>query len=318
MGSGTSLPVRPHPFSVSPATMSRVCARRASSREEGSGESGMWATTRSRVSLSIRTTRGRGAARIWRKRGGMSTACRTADLQRKKSPRILRSSRVRPRSIARRAPHKRRRAPHTAEEHTRTKRWLARRGGKVGAHNIVSSEPLLGAGHVRVPIHALTPSMDILHKIVALMVAVLFTAGTYAFIDAEHARITLRCAPAVASSIVESARTQLAAVAENPPRAFTDMFARLARAVNRQVNALVYSIAFPESLVPRYSGSLSGGAVFVRVSAGRPPAEPSASPALAGAVNGPASRSGSSASGAVTSQVIPARPDDSSGRSGGE
>src|SRR3989338_8581309 len=172
---------------------------------------------------------------------------------------------------------------------------------KKQAHNIISSEPLAAAGSLRVPVHALTPSMDILHRLVALMVAVLFTAGTYAFIDAEYARITLRDTPGIASSIVESARTQLAAVAENPPRAFGDMFARLARAVNERVNAFVYSIAFPDSLVPRYSANASGGAVSVRVSAGTPP---SASTSLAGAATKPASRATARTSGTVTNQVI--------------
>ena len=180
-------------------------------------------------------------------------------------------------------------------------------------HNIISSDPLVAAaGNLRVPIQALTPGLDMLHKLVALMVAVLFTAGTYAFIDAEYARITLREAPSVASSIVESARVQLAAVAANPPRALTDLFARLARAVNTRVNTFVYSIAFPESLVPRYAADAPSGVVSVRVSAGKAPVPTAPVSSLANATTSPMPRTattqaqsaGEQSTGGVTSRQV--------------
>ena len=140
----------------------------------------------------------------------------------------------------------------------------------------------------------------------------LFTAGTYAFIDAEYARITLREAPSVASSIVESARVQLAAVAANPPRALTDLFARLARAVNTRVNTFVYSIAFPESLVPRYAADAPSGVVSVRVSAGKAPVPTAPVSSLANATTSPMPRiattqaqsAGEQSTGGVTSRQV--------------
>src|SRR3989344_381609 len=80
------------------------------------------------------------------------------------------------------------------------------------------------------------PLLDAVHKILAGVVAVLFLVGAYAFVDAEYARIAGR--PATFGEAVFSSMThQLAAVSENPTGTLSNVFATLARTLNRGVDS---------------------------------------------------------------------------------
>ncbi|MBI2610881.1 excisionase family DNA-binding protein [Candidatus Kaiserbacteria bacterium] len=118
----------------------------------------------------------------------------------------------------------------------------------------ISSAPLQAASlGKQVGAHALPPLADTLHKLVAIVTALLFTVGTYLFVDAQYARLTAQRgfterASLLAYAFVDSAGRQLALAAENPAGAFSSTFEELARFVNRRVDALVYNIMFPQSL----------------------------------------------------------------------
>src|SRR3989344_280670 len=125
----------------------------------------------------------------------------------------------------------------------------------VSAARAISSVPLhaVSAGK-QVGVHALPPLGDALHKLLAIVTALLFTVGTYFFVDAQYARLTSQTGVAeraslLASAFVDSAEKQLALAAENPADAFSNMFEQFARSINRRVDTLVYGIMFPQELI---------------------------------------------------------------------
>src|SRR3989344_5578007 len=127
--------------------------------------------------------------------------------------------------------------------------------GGMHAARAVSGFPLqvVSAGK-QVSAHALPPVADALHKLLAIVTALLFTVGTYLFVDAQYARLTSQTGVAeraslLASAFVDSAEKQLALAAENPADAFSNMFEQFARSINRRVDTLVYGIMFPQELI---------------------------------------------------------------------
>src|SRR3989344_4901287 len=108
-------------------------------------------------------------------------------------------------------------------------------------------------------LHAVAPLTDAIHKIIALAAALLFTVGTYAFVDAQYARIAQR-STSLGASLLAGARGELAAVAEDPS-AVPEILARLARALNASVDSFVYGVMFPNGA----ADDSRPGTVFVRV-----------------------------------------------------
>ncbi|MBI4094050.1 helix-turn-helix domain-containing protein, partial [Candidatus Kaiserbacteria bacterium] len=125
----------------------------------------------------------------------------------------------------------------------------------ISAARAVSSAPLHAVSLGKhVSAHALPPIGDALHKLLAIVTALLFTVGTYLFVDAEYARLTHQSGVAeraslLASAIVDSGKQQLALASENPAGTFSDMIGEVARALNRRVDSLVYGIMYPPSLI---------------------------------------------------------------------
>ncbi|MDP3645533.1 MAG: helix-turn-helix domain-containing protein, partial [bacterium] len=114
--------------------------------------------------------------------------------------------------------------------------------------NFIATAPMHAVtlkGHLT---HALPPAMDLLHKLSAIAVAILFTVGTYVFVDAQYARVAERSS-AFGSSIVAAARVNLAAAANNPMGTLSSALTQLARSFNTRVDSLVYGIMFPVDLI---------------------------------------------------------------------
>ncbi|QQG37864.1 MAG: hypothetical protein HYS26_04550 [Candidatus Kaiserbacteria bacterium] len=91
--------------------------------------------------------------------------------------------------------------------------------------------------------YALTPAMEFVHKLIAVFVAVLFTAGTFAFVDQQYASVAVRSA-ASNISLIESAREQLAAAANDPGGAMNDFLSGIARAWNERIDSFMYRLVF--------------------------------------------------------------------------
>src|SRR3989344_463308 len=92
-----------------------------------------------------------------------------------------------------------------------------------------------------------------LQRVVAITIAVLFTIGTYAFVDTQYSRTVLHSVPR-STELFTAARGQLAAAASDPIGTLSNSFVRLARFVNNGVNSalgrIVYSRVSPGSSVP--------------------------------------------------------------------
>src|SRR3989344_3435085 len=93
------------------------------------------------------------------------------------------------------------------------------------------------SGRIPASLHALTPGMEFLHKLAAVVVVLVLTAGTYMFVNAEYARVAMRS---------PDAQKQLAAAAENQS-AIGNIFTSLSRAINAGVDSLVYGTMFKGS-----------------------------------------------------------------------
>ncbi|MEK7601548.1 MAG: NYN domain-containing protein, partial [Patescibacteria group bacterium] len=177
---------------------------------------------------------------------------------------------------------------------------VARKGSAVfgGVANLTAS-PLgvadaaarLAAKSVaHVPAYAITPVAEFFHKLTALTLAFMLTFGTYALVDPRSAHFAGESAKDAARSLratydsvtgggmqhlAENVQSQVALAAENPSATFASASAAignfvpqaaasLARAVHTRVNALVYAIAFPQSLI-NFGGGSSGGSVAVNI-----------------------------------------------------
>ncbi|MEK7093336.1 MAG: hypothetical protein AAB927_02520, partial [Patescibacteria group bacterium] len=143
---------------------------------------------------------------------------------------------------------------------------------------------------MHVPAYAITPVGEFMHKLVALTLAFMLTFGTYALVDPRSAHFAGESAKDAARSLratydsvtgggmqnlTENVQSQVALAAENPSATFASASAAignfvpqaaasLARAVHTRVNALVYAIAFPQSLI-NFGGGSSGGSVAVNI-----------------------------------------------------
>src|SRR3989344_1524192 len=167
------------------------------------------------------------------------------------------------------------------------------------APHLITSVPLHAIpskGHIY--LHALPPALEFLHKFVAVVVAVLFTVGTYLLVDAEYARSAERSST-LSASLMKAAQEQLAAAAENPTSAFADTFRYLAKTLNHRVDSLVYGVMFPRSLIEGSSGRI----VSVRVVS-----SPSASRSYATQSGGRPSGYAPVAPRAVVTQLPPVSP----------
>src|SRR3989344_2421633 len=114
--------------------------------------------------------------------------------------------------------------------------------------NIAASAPVHAVsikGHVGTQV--LAPTLEFLHRLLAVAVAVFFTLGTYVLVDAQYSRIADRSST-LSAALVTTAQEQLAAVAENPSGVFADVFRNFAKAFNSRVDSFVYSVMFPRSL----------------------------------------------------------------------
>ncbi|MEK7132551.1 MAG: hypothetical protein AAB830_00715, partial [Patescibacteria group bacterium] len=108
-----------------------------------------------------------------------------------------------------------------------------------------------------------SPVMEFAHKLFAVVVATMLTFGTYALVDTERARLVsgmirngslaLMNSGELINSLALNAKEQVAAVGSNPTEYISRGLAKLSRAVNRNVDELIYSAAFPESLVQSQS-----------------------------------------------------------------
>jgi hypothetical protein len=125
------------------------------------------------------------------------------------------------------------------------------------------------------PTYALSPLAEFLHKVAALMLAVMLTFGTYALVDPQYARFaatsvsdalaTLPLAFNDIGRISHDAQTQVALAADNPGAAVARLSSAasdLARAFNAGINQLVYAIAFPSDLIRSKSDT---GSVAVQI-----------------------------------------------------
>src|SRR3989344_5429556 len=96
-------------------------------------------------------------------------------------------------------------------------------------------------------VHPAVPFVDSVHKMFAGLIALLFVVGTYAFVDAQYARIAERSAT-FGDAIFSSMTHQLAAVSENPTATLSNIpnaLATFARTLNRRVDSFVYGTMFP-------------------------------------------------------------------------
>ena len=160
--------------------------------------------------------------------------------------------------------------------------WLGLPTSNLSAQS--ASMPGMGDAALRLAAHSplISPALEFLHKLTALVVALALTLGTYALVDtkfAHYAEETMKSTVASVSnptpilSIGENLKGELAAVALDPAGAFTDAMSNLARSFNSTVDGFVYAIAFPDSLVPAQNsspGSTARGTVAVSVSPYRP------------------------------------------------
>src|SRR3989344_312899 len=116
-----------------------------------------------------------------------------------------------------------------------------------------------------VPVYAVSPIGEFIHKLTALTLALMLTFGTYALVDPAYARFaansisesiataseTLKNTGGKALTFSSSAQSNLAAVAENPAGTLASLLGaiprashNLARAINSRVDSLVYGVAF--------------------------------------------------------------------------
>ena len=108
----------------------------------------------------------------------------------------------------------------------------------------VASAPMHAAALAKHGSVQAAPLLNAVHKILAGVVAVLFIIGTYAFVDAQYGQMAER-AQHIGSASARSLSEQLAAAAENPSGAVSEIFAAFARAFNRSVDSIVYGTMFP-------------------------------------------------------------------------
>src|SRR3989344_646538 len=144
-----------------------------------------------------------------------------------------------------------------------------------------------------IPVYALTPLTEFLHKVTALALTLMLTFGTYAAVDPAYARFAADSVRENVNAALDSyraatgggirefanrAQSQVASAAENPgsvlasaQAALTEnvpnLFARFARGLNSRVNELVYAVAFPLELVGSrgIAQKNTGGSVSVSV-----------------------------------------------------
>jgi hypothetical protein len=128
-----------------------------------------------------------------------------------------------------------------------------------------------GIGHAalqaaHVPVSTALPLLDVMHKMTALLAACVVIFGTYALVDPNGASAALgtmhRDVMVAANSSVRiiehTPSSGLAAAAANPSAAISlaqSALENIARAVNTDVNAFIYALAFP----PRSDMSTSNG-----------------------------------------------------------
>lgn len=91
------------------------------------------------------------------------------------------------------------------------------------------------------------PALELLHKFIAITIAVLFTAGTFVLVDAQYARVAERSTSGTAA-IARAVHHTLVAAASNPADTFSQTFQNFAKAFNTKIDSLVYGIMFPRSL----------------------------------------------------------------------
>src|SRR3989338_1185123 len=174
-------------------------------------------------------------------------------------------------------------AAHTRNGHGQAKLLSSMPGGFAHA-------ALTGA---HIPVYALTPLTEFLHKVTALALTLMLTFGTYAAVDPAYARFAADSVRENVNAALDSyraatgggirefanrAQSQVASAAENPgsvlasaQAALTEnvpnLFARFARGLNSRVNELVYAVAFPLELVGSrgIAQKNTGGSVSVSV-----------------------------------------------------
>ncbi|HEY4525050.1 MAG TPA: hypothetical protein VJL39_01645, partial [Candidatus Paceibacterota bacterium] len=157
-----------------------------------------------------------------------------------------------------------------------------------------------------IPLYAVSPLLEFVHKVVALVVAFMLTFGTYAAVDRDTARFAAYALRDTADSIAQEYRaltnggvrqvvsrieSRVAAAVENPrgtlasaSSAFPSILASIARAVNERVNSFVYAIAFPDSITD------PGGVVAIEIESYKAPRQSSAPIAAATSTTVPAPR----------------------------
>src|SRR3989344_2743705 len=133
-----------------------------------------------------------------------------------------------------------------------------------------------------VPVYAVSPIGEFIHKLTALTLALMLTFGTYALVDPAYARFaansisesiataseTLKNTGGKALTFSSSAQSNLAAVAENPAGTLASLLGaiprashNLARAINSRVDSLVYGVAFQN--IARFSEAKATVAVEI-------------------------------------------------------
>src|SRR3989338_66710 len=173
----------------------------------------------------------------------------------------------------------------------------------------------LGDAALRLATHTsgllISPSLELLHKLTALVVALSLTLGTYAMVDTKFARyasetlknaVTAVSDPSRVISLGKRLNSQLAAAALDPAGTFLGAMSRLARSLNEHVDRFVYSAAFPDSewqtqnyfsgVISHYfAGSNARGVVTVRID----PYAPLNAPRSGASATAPGSSTGESA-----------------------
>ncbi|MCI0557123.1 MAG: hypothetical protein MN733_01405, partial [Nitrososphaera sp.] len=122
------------------------------------------------------------------------------------------------------------------------------------------------ATRVHTPVYVLTPTVEVLNRVVALCFAVMLTFGTYAVFNPAHATHAARSIQHTVASISDSyqriARGGVPAIQHNTStliaasaspwdffHSLSNVVGTVARVLNASVDGLVYGIAFPPDLV---------------------------------------------------------------------
>ncbi|KKW34303.1 MAG: hypothetical protein UY81_C0076G0001, partial [Candidatus Giovannonibacteria bacterium GW2011_GWA2_53_7] len=116
--------------------------------------------------------------------------------------------------------------------------------------------------------HAVSPALELLHKLTAIAVALSLTLGTYTLVDKDFARFAKETMRNTALAVSDperilafgiSAKNQLAAVALDPAGTFMNAMSRLARSFNEGVDDVIYAVAFSGSLREAPAGLFDSG-----------------------------------------------------------